>query len=1320
FGINKEIPHSTFIPFETIEQAKGSNWEDSPFFKSLNGNWKFKWVPKPADRPSDFYKVDFNVSEWDKIPVPGNWQMYGYGIPIYVNVKYPFVVIDPPFIPHDNNPVGSYRRNFTIPDNWDGREIFIHFAGVRSAFYIWVNGKKIGYSQGSMTPAEFNLTPYLKKGNNTLAVEVYRWSDGSYLEDQDMWRLSGIYRDVYLFSTPKIHIRDFFVKADLDKNYKNAQLKIDVELINYSGEDFEDIAIDVILFDDNGDQVTEKMKKVNISVNKNGNVKVNFSQFVSDPKKWTAETPNLYQVILILENSYGEIIETTESKMGFNKVEIKNAQFLINGKPVHLKGTNRHEMHPRYGQHIPRETMIKDIKLMKQFNINTVRTSHYPNDPYWYELCDKYGIYVVNETNLESHGASGILPRSDPKWTDASVDRIKSMIQRDKNHPSVIMWSLGNEAGIGDNFFAMRDYAHAVDPSRPVHYEGYNDAADVYSRMYPNIPSMINYADEDNSKPYFICEYVHAMGNASGNLQEYWDVIESDSVFMGGCIWDWVDQGLYKNDENKTEFFAYGGDFGPQDIPSDGNFCLNGLILPNRKISPKMWEVKKVYQNIKVEPVDLLSGKIRIKNKFSFTNLKEYQALWEISEDGIVVQDGELEALNIPPLKEQIVEIPSNKINTKAGAEYRLKIKFVETKNRIWAERGFEIAWDQMELPIEIENAEVLNISNKLKSEIIEDENYIMIMGEEFSIKFNRSTGIIASIKYKNKEYLNTINKIEGGPKLQLFRAPIDNDIKVNYEWDKYNFDQIKGELQKFEVIHEKDNTVIVQADIKYNVNNKTSLLHKSVYTILSNGFVIVDNQFIPDESLPTLPAIALSLIINPEFEKLKWFGRGPTENYPDRKTGAAIGQYSSTVNEQYFPYIKPQATGSKQDVRWLMLSDSDQKGIMFVNNSYPFSFSALHFSQDALSTAKHTNELKQSDEIYLNIYAAERGVGNASCGPEILEQYKVKAEPLYFSYSIRSIDEEVGSADKLARQKLPVVSATMISRDKYGKVTIESASENDQIHYTLDGGEPTKESGKYILPFDFIGIGEIKAKAISNNLESVTTSLKTNQLKMIPPTISPQNIYFADSLIINLSSKVEETEIFYTLDGSNPDDKSHLYETPIYIKNNCELKVIAKKNGFLVSEVVKSEYKKVDINYGIQYKYYIDHWVQIPNFLTLTPERTGIVEKFDLDLIETNKDHYALLMFTSINIQEEGEYIFYIGSNDGSQLAVDNKLIVDNNGEHGYQVKSGKINLTKGRHSLELKYFQSGGGQELKVFWKGPGFSKRELTKEDLTNNKK
>lgn len=1311
FGINKEEAHNTSIPFDDLKQVKKGDFTTSSNYQSLNGKWKFNWVPKPADRPKDFYKESYKVSKWDEIRVPGNWEMQGYGIPIYVNVKYPFVVVNPPYIPNDNNPVGSYRRTFTVPRKWNGREIFIHFDGVRSAFYIWINGKKVGYSQGSMTPAEFNLTPYLKKGENSLTVEVYRWSNGSYLEDQDMWRMSGIYRDVYLFSTPKIHIRDFFIKSDLDEQYKNAVLTVETELINYSNK----VSVEAVLLDTHGKQVSKTMTANDINILANKKIKLKLQSAINNPKKWTAETPNLYQLVLFLKNDQGEIIETTGSKMGFNKIEIKDRRFLVNGKPVQLKGVNRHEMHPRYGQSIPRETMVKDIMLMKKFNINTVRTSHYPNNPYWYELCDQYGIYVIDETNLESHGANGILPKSNPKWTAASIDRIKSMIQRDKNHPSIIMWSLGNEAGNGDNFLRMRDYAHKVDPGRPVHYEGYNEAADVYSRMYPAIPDMINYAKGRNTKPYFICEYVHAMGNACGNVQEYWDVIESDPIFIGACVWDWVDQGLYKKDENGNEFFAYGGDFGPENIPSDRNFCINGLILPDRRISPKIWEIKKVYQNVKITPVNLKTGNIKIRNKFSFTNISNYKALWEILEDGIVIQKGELNNLSIVPLSEKTVKIPYKKIHPKSGAEYWLHISFTEKNDQKWAPKGHIIAWDEMKLPLSVKKQDLIKLSDNKKPSVTEVSGFIDITGNYFSIRFNKKSGIMNSYRYKGKEFLQSDDQSDGGPKLQLFRAPVDNDVLVLPDWNKHNLSSLNGKLISFKIHENNRNNIIVETLIRYQTGNSSSVLYQSVYTITPNGFIAVDNQFIPVGELPTLPEISVQMILKKDFEKIYWYGRGPHENYPDRKTGAAIGEFSSSVTDFYFPYIKPQATGSRQDARWVSLSDSQDHFFIITAKSASFSFSALHYNQNDLSAASHTNELKKRNEIYLSIYALERGLGNSSCGPAILDQYKVNAGPLSFSYSIRPTSGSMEKIRELTRMRLPVISTPMISRDQYGTVTISSASKSDRIYYTLNEEEPGLHSKKYTKSFKVPANAIIKARVINGNNSSVTTSHKTSKLRTFKPQIIPENIYFADSVKVMIGNKLKDTKIYYTLDGSCPDQNSLHYNSSFFVKDDIKLKAVAFSEGFLKSEIAESIYKKINISKGIHYNYYEGKWKKIPEFVNLSPIKTGITSSFDLKKNSLREQNYALQYFTYINTEREGEYTFYIGSNDGSQLIVDNKLLIDNDREHGYHVKSENIHLKKGKHSLEIRYFQSGGGQELKVFWKGPGFKKKKFTKKDL-----
>ncbi|MFX1533250.1 MAG: glycoside hydrolase family 2 TIM barrel-domain containing protein, partial [Promethearchaeota archaeon] len=597
-GRNKEAAHCTYIPYADTQTALKNDPLQSPFYLSLNGRWKFCWVKKPADHKLDFYKDNFDVSQWVDIIVPGNWELQGFGIPIYTNVIYPFPA-DPPHIPHDWNPVGSYRRTFTISNSWKDRQVFLHFGGVSSAMYVWLNGEKVGYSQGSKTPAEFNITEYLRKGENVLAVEVYRWCDGSYLEGQDFWKISGIERDVFLFSTPQVHIRDFFVRGDLDDNYIDGMLKVTVNVRNYlpdvSGKHY----VHIDLLDTDNKSVFETLTK-EANIRNADKITIHFEQFVKKPAKWSAETPKLYSMLISLSNESGLITEVVSCKVGFRKVEIKDAQLLVNGIPIIIKGVNRHEHDPVTGRTVTEKLMIKDIQLMKQFNINAVRTSHYPNVPRWYELCDKYGLYVVDEANIESHGM-GYDPEdtlgNNPDWKEAHLDRTIRMVERDKNHPSIIIWSLGNEAGDGVNFEATYKWIHERDSSRPVQYEQAIEGphTDIVCPMYSRIEQLEEYANKEQNRPLIMCEMLHAMGNSVGNMQDYWDVIEKHKVLQGGFVWDWVDQSFLKVDEDNMRYWAYGGDMGDDIVFNDGNFCINGLVQADRAPHPHLWEVKKVY-----------------------------------------------------------------------------------------------------------------------------------------------------------------------------------------------------------------------------------------------------------------------------------------------------------------------------------------------------------------------------------------------------------------------------------------------------------------------------------------------------------------------------------------------------------------------------------------------------------------------------------------------------------------------------------------------------------------------------------------------------
>ncbi|MCK5835106.1 MAG: DUF4981 domain-containing protein, partial [Lentisphaeria bacterium] len=681
FGVNKEKARATFVPFADRSNSISDDRNNSQLVKSLNGQWKFNWVRKPDLRPTDFYKEDYNSSNWAKISVPSNWQLKGYGKPIYTNNIYPFK-LDPPFVTSEppksytayelRNPVGSYIKKFRIPANFDGRQTFIHFDGVESAFYIWVNGKKVGYSQGSYTPAEFNITKYLKPGANSVALEVYRWSDGSYLEDQDFWRLSGIFRPVYLFSRANVGVRDFYAKPLLDDKYENGILDVVTTVHNYTAKSSRG-TIKMELLDHNNKLVVSKTTKLQDAV-ANKDTDFSLKADVKNPLKWSAEFPNLYTLVITLSDEDGKVLEYVSDKVGFRTIQIsKTGQVLVNGKSILFKGVNRHEHDAVDGRAVSYESMVEDIRLMKLYNINTVRTSHYPNDPRWYDLCNEYGIYLMSEANVEAHGCWNAQTEylgKRPEWNGAHIDRVMSMVERDKNHPSIIFWSLGNESATGPVFQLMADAIRTRSTDRPIHYEVEWGPADMDSNMYPSVGRVEAMGKIKSSRPYFICEYGHSMGNSMGNIKEYWDAIEKYDRNIGGCIWDWIDQGLKKTDKDGNSFFAYGGDYG--DKPNSGNFCLNGLLNSDRTVSPNMPNLKAIYQYVKFFAGDLSQGEIKIANNYFFSNLSLYNLNWTVIEDGIAIENGRITNLNVAPGVEQMVKVPFSKFKVKSGAEYYL------------------------------------------------------------------------------------------------------------------------------------------------------------------------------------------------------------------------------------------------------------------------------------------------------------------------------------------------------------------------------------------------------------------------------------------------------------------------------------------------------------------------------------------------------------------------------------------------------------------------------------------------------------------------
>ncbi|WP_207532119.1 glycoside hydrolase family 2 TIM barrel-domain containing protein [Desertivirga arenae] len=1023
FAVNKEAPHATYIPFTSENALRNDpSFSDtgsitrSSLYQSLNGEWKFSWAKQPEDRVKDFYKENFDDGNWKSIPVPSTLEMLGYGTPIYTNITYPFKN-DPPWVmgkvpadwtvAREPNPVGSYRREFNIPENWDGREVFINFDGVISAMYLWVNGKKVGYSENSFSAAEFNITPYIRKGNNLLAVEVYKYSDGSYLEDQDMTRFSGIHRRVYIYATPKLHMRDFFLKPQLSEDYTSAKLLSSIKLRNYGKVSASVATLKLKLFDAEGREVsTHGNATATLSALKPQEEKLlELAVELKRPKLWSAEIPNLYTAVLILNEGKGNHEEVMSTKIGFRQVEIKNSQLLVNGEPILLKGVNRHEIHPTLGKSVTTGSMIEDIRLMKQNNINTVRSCHYPNDPLWLKLCDAYGLYILDEANHETHGHQRI--SAYPSWRAAIIDREVRMVERDKNHPSVIIWSLGNEAGSGDNFVAAREAVRALDLSRPIHYEGRNSVADIESNMYPSVDFIIERGKATSEKPYFMCEYAHAMGNSVGNLKEYWDAIESHNRLIGGCIWEWVDQGLEKlvpGDRLGRKYYAYGGDFG--DRPNDGTFSIKGLVTSDRKVKPALEEVKKVYQYLKFEDAGIASRKIRIINKYDFLDLNNFSLFWSLSENGKTIEDGELPPTDLAPNATTELTIPFKQSLLKPGAEYRLMLQARTRESSLWSEQGHRAAWEQFLLP-DTHPQVSLPASKKAPSlKLTDEDRQVHVAGEGFKLSFDRGSGKISLLQYGNKVF---IRDAANGLEFNLYRAMIDNDHTgdwgTEYDTRKFGFDSLKFELEDLQTKKTGRNQVLISTRTKAISRSGYKVGLEINYLISGNGKIDVDATFKPDTTSLFLPRLGMRMLLEEGLDQVEWYGRGPHENYIDRKESAAFGRYSRKVSEMVEQYEKPQAMGNREEVRWVKLSGSDSDGIVIKAKDH-FSFSALPYTDQDLGTAAHLYQLKPRKETVLSLDYKQMGLGNGSCGPIQLPQYLVPVSLAKLSFSIMPADQ--------------------------------------------------------------------------------------------------------------------------------------------------------------------------------------------------------------------------------------------------------------------------------------------------------------------------
>ncbi len=1033
FNQNREDPHTTLISFPDEQSALGGIKTNSPNYLSLDGTWKFNWVKSPDQRPYWFFKDDYDTRDWKNIEVPSNWEMKGYGVPVYVNISYPFKM-NPPFIQHNWNPVGSYKREFKVPSDWKDKEVFLHFGAVSSAFYVWVNEQLVGYSQDSKVPAEFNISKYLRKGKNSVAVEVYRWSDGSYLEDQDFWRLSGIQRSVFLHARPKTYINDFFAIGDLGNNYNDGHLKLNVSLKG-SSTGTNELVVDASLYDGTKKIFTES-KVVKLS---DGKGTVDFSGILPGIRKWSSEKPDLYPLVISLKDKDGNTLEAVSAKIGFRKVEIVNSQLLVNGVAIYIKGTNLHEHSDINGHVIDEATLLKDIRMMKSNNINAVRTSHYPQQELWYELCDKYGIYLVDETDIESHGIGynkDVTLADKPEWAAAHLDRAKRMVERDKNHPSVIIWSLGNEAGDGENFINNYKWIKSRDVTRPVQYERAEKSTntpgrhtDIMCPMYARISQLESYTqDQGKDRPLIMCEYAHSMGNSTGNLQDYWDVIEKYPKLQGGFIWDWVDQGLLKTNGNGEKFWAYGGDFGEAGIPSDGNFCVNGLVWPDRTAHPGLYEVKKVYQYVGFEPVDLNTGIIKIKNKYDFTNLSEFHFEWEVVSDGKVLQSGKLTFPDFKPNAEEQVIIPMSKIDPAPGAEYFLNLRVLRSDAWNYVPEDHVYASAQFKLPVEGKPL----FSKENDPEVLQTNTVgkkLEVSGVNMKIAFDLSTGRMESFNYKGKEL------IMKGPEPDFWRPPTDNDYG-------YNMDKKLGVWKKA-----GEKTIVTKANINQPRPDKVVVTfiydipggdgekiagYASTYTIFGSADVVVKNQFSKiSDKIPEIPRMGMQMQLPEEFVNLTWLGRGPHENYSDRKTSADVGLYESTVADQYVPYIRPQENGYKTDVRWITLTNVNGTGIL-VSGDPLFCFEALNnihddfespgkisqYRKDALTANTHTVDIKPRDLVNLNIDLGQMGVGgDDSWGAMIHPQYRLLDRKYEYSFRIRPVTKD-DDVLKLAKEK--------------------------------------------------------------------------------------------------------------------------------------------------------------------------------------------------------------------------------------------------------------------------------------------------------------
>ena len=1078
-SVNREEAHTISIPFAKAADVAANDITASPYYKSLDGKWKFFWVKNPSQALKTMCAKDFNDASWTDIDVPSSWQVWGlhnnknWDKPLYCNVAYPFsynestysVMADRPgwFQYNSNmpNPVGTYRKTFTVPDEWAGRDVYVRFNGVGHGYYIWINGERIGYSEDSYVPSEFNITPYLVEGENTIALQVYRFTSGSFLECQDYWRLTGIQRHCFLWAAPKSQIRDYFFTTDLDAQYVNAKANVKVALSNYEGMAGGRVEARI---EENGTLIASASKDVTSSNN------LSIDMNVENPKKWSAETPDLYDLILTLYDKDGKAVDIRGGKVGFREISISNGILLINGKHVIFHGVNRHDFSAENGRAISDREIEQDLLTMKRLNINAIRTSHYPNDPVFYDLCDKYGFYLIAEADVECHAAMKL--SSVATFRPAMVERSENQIKWHRNHPSICIWSFGNESGNGNNFQYVANAVKALDKTRPTHYEGNSDYADLNSNMYPGL-GQVEWMAQQN-KPYIVCENSHSMGNSMGNVREYFDLYEKYPRLTGEFIWDFKDQGLLAKDATGKEYFAYGGDFG--DNPNDGNFCINGLVKPDWSLTAKSYNTKKIYQPLEFKKVKATDRAVSflLKNKQGFLPSSAYDIFYEIMwENGEVIDKGCIDAV-VAAGDSTTVSLETGVFAMDCDWDQEMFVRFyaAQKDDTPWAEKGYIVAEEKVAIKTPV--ADNFNVAEAVDGcdaiNVTDDAQAITLEGNNFTMKFSKTLGTISEYTY------NGTKLIDGAMRLNAFRLPTDNDGSKTGTWDNMGLRKltIKGTSASF--TKSEDGKTVSLTFASTHTGSSSAIFNVDLnFIVCADGTVMVNSFIRPSCNGVIIPKLGFRIEMPSGMEQFSWFGRGPWDNYRDRKEACFPGIYSSTVTDQYENYVKPQEHGTKQEVRWMALRNDAGDGLLF---SCPdqMAGSAVHFRPEDNYTngstrAKHPTQFKKCAQTIVNLDAATRGIGNNSCGPDVLDKYELKAANTPFRFFIMPVTKDTDIA-KAARVAMPVAQPVNVQRQANGAVKMTTATKNATIYYSIDGGEYKK----YVSAFANSSACEIKA----------------------------------------------------------------------------------------------------------------------------------------------------------------------------------------------------------------------------------------------------